>query len=258
MKRRDFLRSVQAGVIVSVGAAIVRKLPMQPATAATPLSIQWLGHTCFRFSGGGQTVLVNPFRPLGCTANYRAPQVSTDLVLISSRLLDEGVVEGLPGRPRLLFEPGTYRTNGLEFQGIRTLHDRQNGFRFGVNVAWKWTQAGINLLHLGGIAAPITIEQRILMGQPDVLLIPVGGSAKAYTPEEAKAAVDSLQPKIVIPTHYLTAAANPDACDLQPVDDFLALMQGATIRSAGSDSLSVTAGSLPSAGPVVEVMTYRF
>ncbi len=258
MKRRDFLRSVQAGVIVSVGAAVVRKLPMQPAAAATPLTIQWLGHTCVRFSGSGPSVLVNPFRPLGCTANYRAPHVNTDLVLISSRLLDEGVVEGLPGRPRLLFEPGTYRTNGLEFQGIRTLHDRQNGFRFGINVAWKWTQAGLNILHLGGIASPISLEQRILMGQPDVLLVPVGGSAKAYTAQEAKAAVDSLQPKIVIPTHYLTAAANPDACDLAPVDEFLALMEGATIRRRDSDSLTVTASNLPSTGTVVEVMQYRF
>ena len=174
--------------------------------------------------------------------------------MISSRLLDEGVVEGLPGQPKLLFEAGRYQTNGLKIQGIRTLHDRNNGYRFGINTAWKWTQGGVKILHLGGIASPISVDQKIAMGRPDVLLIPVGGSAKAYAPEEAKAAIQVLEPKLVIPTHYLTSAADPKSCTLQPLEDFLALMQGTTVRRIGGTSLSVSPGSLPSSGPVIEVL----
>jgi len=257
MKRRQLIRYSAAALLTCLGTILISHgEPVQAQSG--PLSIQWLGHTAFLFTGGGQRILVNPFRTAGCTAKYRSPKVNADLVMISSRLLDEGSVEGLPGRPKLLYEPGTYQTSGLEIQGIATDHDRVGGYRFGTNVAWKWTQAGVKVLHLGGIAAPISLEQKILMGQPDVLLIPVGNSPKAYTPEEAKAAVQMLQPKLVIPTHYRTEAADPNACELVPVDEFLSLMQGTTIRRVGSDSLTVSAASLPAQGPVIQVLSYRF
>jgi len=257
MKRRQLIRYSSAALLTCLGTSLLSHWEAAQAQGG-PLSIQWLGHTAFLFNGGGQRILVNPFRNAGCTAKYRSPKVSADLVMISSRLLDEGSVEGLPGRPKLLYEPGTYQTSGLEIQGIATEHDRVGGYRFGTNVAWKWTQAGVKVLHLGGIAAPISLEQKILMGQPDVLLIPVGNSPKAYTPEEAKAAVQMLQPKLVIPTHYRTEAADPNACELVPVDEFLSLMQGTTIRRVGSDSLTVSAASLPAQGPVIQVLSYRF
>jgi L-ascorbate metabolism protein UlaG (beta-lactamase superfamily) len=257
MKRRQLIRYSAAALLTCLGTTLISH--GEPAQAqGGPLSIQWLGHTAFLFTGGGQRLLANPFRTVGCTAKYRSPKVNADLVMISSRLLDEGSVEGLPGRPKLLYEPGTYQTSGLEIQGIATEHDRVGGYRFGTNVAWKWTQAGVKVLHLGGIAAPISLEQKILMGQPDVLLIPVGNSPKAYTPEEAKAAVQILQPKLVIPTHYRTEAADPNACELVPVDEFLSLMQGTTIRRVGSDSITVSAASLPTQGPVIQVLSYRF
>jgi len=247
---------VQAGLMTSLGAGLATHWQSAPAQAAGSLSIRWLGHTCFLFSGSGIQVLVNPFRPAGCTAKYPSPQTAANIVLISSRLLDEGVVEGLPGKPKLLFEPGAYKTSGLEFQGIRTLHDRVNGYQFGINVAWKWVQGGVNVVHLGGIASPISVDQKILMGRPDVLLIPVGGSDKAYTPEEAQAAVQALNPKVVIPTHYKTAAADEQTCDLQSVEAFLSLMQGATIRRVGGSGITVSPGSLPSSGPIIQVLSY--
>lgn len=256
MKRRRFMHYVQAGLITSLGTGIATHWQTSPAQAAGSLSVRWLGHTCFLFSGGGIQVLVNPFRPTGCTAKYPAPQASANIVLISSRLLDEGVVEDLSGRPKLLSQPGAYKTNGLEFQGVRTFHDRVNGYQFGTNVAWKWVQSGVNIVHLGGIASPISVEQKILMGRPDVLLIPVGGSDKAYKPDEAKAAIQVLNPKMVIPTHYKTAAADETTCELQSVDDFLSLMQGATIRRAGGNEIAIGAGSLPSSGQIVQVLSY--
>lgn len=244
IQRRQFLRYMQGGLIASLTTGIATHWRMDAADAAQSLTIQSLGHTCFLISGSSMRVLVNPFRPLGCTAKYPAPKVAADFVLTSSRQLDEGFVTGLPGKPKLLSEPGPYQTTGLKFQGIRTLHDRNNGYQFGTNVAWKWGQGGLKLLHLGGIASPIDLEQKILMGEPDVLFIPVGGTDETYTPEEAKAAIASLQPKLVIPTYYKTAAADPNTCNLQSVDSFLSAMSGTPARRVGS-TLSLSAGSLP-------------
>lgn len=258
MKRRRLIRYAQASLLAGLGTGLASRFQSYQAQTNNPLSIEWLGHTCFLFTGGGQRVLVNPFQTLGCTAKYRQPKVTADLVLISSRLLDEGVVEGLPGKPNLLVESGIYQPGGIEIQGIQTDHDRVSGRRFGTNIAWRWTQAGINILHLGGAAAPITLEQKILMGRPDVLLAPVGGSAKAYTPEEAKTAIQILNPKLVIPMHYRTAAAAADACDLVPLDAFLSVMSGTPVRQTQSNSIALNPANLPQNGPVIQTLSYQF
>lgn len=257
MKRRQLMHYAGAGFLT-----ILTTLALEHQADSAPnsgsVTIQWLGHTCFLFTSGGTRILVNPFRTLGCTAGYRPPNVAADLVLISSQLLDEGAVEQVPGNPRLIFEPGVYEFNSMQVQGIATNHDRQGGRRFGTNVVWRWNQGGINILHLGGAAAPITAEQRILMGRPDLLLIPVGGGAKAYTPQEAQQAIQALNPKLIIPTHYLTQAADSANCDIVALDEFLALMSSMPVRRANSDSITLKPSDLPSNGSAIEVLSYKF
>lgn len=260
MKRRQFIRYTQAGLLAALGTSISSKWQVSNAQTNETLTIQWLGHTCFLFSGGGFKVLVNPFRQIGCTAGYRDPKVETDIILISSRLLDEGEVEGFTGNPPplLFFEPGAYKFNGIEVQGISTDKDREGGRRFGTNIAWSWKQAGIKILHLGSLASPIDIEQRILIGRPDVALLPVGGGPKAYTPQEAKDALQMLNPKITIPTHYRTEAADAATCDIVAVDEFLTLVDGIPVRRVGGDTITLSQTGLPNEGSVIEVLSYSF
>ena len=255
MKRRQLIGYAGAGLVTAVVTNLVDPVPVNAQSSG--VSIQWLGHTCFLLTNGNVKILINPFSNLGCTAKYRPPNVPSDLVLISSQLLDEGAIDKIPGNPKLVYQPGVYEFRGVKFQGITTDHDRNSGKRFGKNIAWKLNQGGINLLHLGGSAAPITLEQKILMGRPDVLFIPVGGSAKAYNPEEAKDSIAVLNPKLVIPTHYRTQAADAKECDITPVDDFLTLMQGINVRRSNNDSVAINSKILPE-NTEIQVLTYKF
>ncbi|NJK37360.1 MAG: MBL fold metallo-hydrolase [Oscillatoriales cyanobacterium RM1_1_9] len=269
MKRRRLIHLAQTGALSALATGLCSSVLMRDwqgrslrslAQADNPsdLKVQWLGHTCFLFTGGGLKVLVNPFRPIGCTAKYPSPKVNTDLVLISSRLLDEGSVDNFPGSPSLLYEPGVYQFNGSQIQGIRTIKDRKQGRQFGTNVAWLWSQAGIKMLHLGGLAGSIDLEERILIGRPDVLFVPVGGGPKSYTPEEARQAIATLKPKLVIPTHYKTVASDPATCDLEPLEDFLSVMQGTPVQRIEGNTLSLNRDRLPDEGPVIQVFDYSF
>jgi L-ascorbate metabolism protein UlaG (beta-lactamase superfamily) len=259
MKRRQLIRYANAGLLTALAATLTSGF--QPYRAAPKTSnsvlVQWLGQTCFLFTGSGLRILVNPFRAIGCTAGYRLPKVEADLVLVSSQLWDEGAAEGLPGNPRVLYEPGVYEINGIKFQGISIAHDREGGRRFGNNVAWRWNQGGIKILHLGGAAAPIALEQKILMGTPDLALIPVGGGPKAYNPEEAKQAMQILNPKVLIPTQYLTQGADKNACDLVGIDEFLKLIKGMNIRRIDSDKIRLQPKDLPKEGTIVRILSYQ-
>ncbi|WP_414548831.1 MBL fold metallo-hydrolase [Anabaena sp. CCY 0017] len=254
MKRRDLMGYAGAGLVTALVTNLGSHLTADAQSSG--LSVQWLGHTCFLFTGGGVRILVNPFHTVGCTAGYRPPKVTADLVLISSQLLDEGAVDGLPGNPKLVFAPGAYEFQRIKLQGIAIDHDRRGGRQFGINTAWRWQQGGINILHLGGAAAPISTEQRIMMGRPDVALIPVGGSDKAYNAQEAKQAIGVLNPRLVVPTHYRTPAADA-ACDITPVDEFLNLMEGMRVRRANSDTIAISSSNLPETSEI-QLLTYKF
>ncbi|MEL7039290.1 MAG: MBL fold metallo-hydrolase [Cyanobacteria bacterium J06592_8] len=261
MKRRKFIRLAQTSALTSfttIGISRALSAMAQTPNSGNGLTVRWLGHTCYLFTGGGLRVLINPFRQIGCTAGYRNPKLNTDLVLISSRLLDEGSIDGFSGNPALLYEPGVYQFNGTQIQGIRTIKDREKGRRFGVNVAWMWKQAGIKIFHMGGLAGPVDIEERILIGRPDLMFVPVGGGPKAYTPEEAKETIKTLNPKVIMPMHYRTAAADPATCDLVPLESFLQVMGETPVQRIGSDSVTFQPGNLPSNSSVIGVLSYPF
>lgn len=252
MKRRQLLQTASAAFVSTLGLGIVSNWQTYQAQTGS-LRITSLGHMCFQFAGSGKTILTNPFDPRGCTGGYSSPSLSgADLVLVSSRLLDEGFIPDTAS-VNLLDEPGAYEINGLSVQGVGMPHDREGGRRFGTNTAWLWTQAGIKVVHLGGAAAPIDLEDKILIGRPDVLLVPVGGGPKAYNSTEAAAAIESLQPKVVIPTQYRTSAAS-SSCELEAIETFLDVMAGTPVDRVGS-TLTLQSGSLPASGMRIKVLS---
>lgn len=256
MKRRQLMGYAGAGLVTTLVTNFGSQLQANAQSNAS-LSIRWLGHTSFLFSGGGIKILSNPFHQAGCTAGYRSPKEIADLVIISSQLRDEGEVEGLPGNPKLMYQAGVYEFKKMKFQGFRSPRNRTGGRRFDKNIAWTWEQAGVKILHLGGAAAPISDEQKILMIGPDVLLVPVGGGAKAYSPAEAKQAIETIKPKLVIPTHYRTQAADTNACDLVALKEFTSMMDDVEVRRSNSDSITVKPASLPK-NRVIQVLSYNF
>ena len=207
-----------------------------PAHANTGVTVTSYGHSALLIQGGGASVLINPFRAVGCAAGLAEPRVSANVILASSRLLDEGaaVASGT-----LLSAPGSYRLAGLRIEGIAAAHDRFGGRRFGKSTLWRWRQGGLEFAHLGGTAAPLSSEDQVLLGKPDVLIIGVGGGAKVYDGAEAAAVVRQLAPRRVIPVQYVSGRA-PKACDLSSVEPFLKAMAGTPVKRGGR-SLSLPA-----------------
>lgn len=259
MKRRDWIHLTSCGFLTTVlTSKFSTSVSAQNNNNNTGVTIQWLGHSAFVFRNPQATILVNPFTPLGCTAGYPKPNPQVEIVMISSRLLDEGSAAELPNNPQLMVEPGVYQVQGIEFQGIQTFHDRERGRRFGNNTAWRWTQGGLKILHLGGIASPIDIEQRILMGSPDILFVPVGGTAKTYNAQEAIAAIKALNPRVAFPTQYLTDKAEAEKCELAKVDEFLELAkkeQNMGIKIIQGNQTTIKPQDLPPKGTLIRVFS---
>ena len=222
-------------------------LAASPALAGSGVTITSYGHSALLISGGGASVLVNPFKAVACASGLVEPRVSATVVLASSRLLDEGAPVA---RGKMLVEPGSYKVGGLAIEGIAGPHDRVNGRRFGQSTLWRWKQGGLDIAHLGGTAAKLSPSDKVMLGRPDVLIIGVGGGAKVYTGAEAAEVVRELKPRRVIPVQSVSGKP-PKDCDQTTVQPFLDAMAGTPVKRSGR-SLSLP-GKLGE-GMVIEVM----
>lgn len=208
--------------------AAAASLPLV-ASANSGVTITSYGHSALLIRGGGATVLINPFKAVGCAAGLSEPRVTANVILASSRLADEGaaVASG-----RLLSAPGSYRVAGLNIEGVAAPHDRYGGRRFGQATLWRWKQGGLDFAHLGGTAAPLSAEDRVLLGNPDVLILGVGGGAKVYDGAEAAAVMRELKPKRVIPVQYVSGTT-PKQCDQSGIEPFLKAVGTTPVQRPG-------------------------
>ena len=125
-------------------------LPTSPILAGN-LEIRNYGHSSFLIRGKDQSVLINPFRAVGCASGLVEKNISADIILASSLLPDEGAKTS---KGLFFVKPGSYRIKGLTFEGFSSPHDRVGGRRFGLSTLWRWKQNGLTFAHLGGAASP--------------------------------------------------------------------------------------------------------
>lgn len=182
------------------------------------MRIKWLGHSCFKISSkNGVRIVTDPFDD---NLGYRIPSVETDIVTVSHGHYDHNFVDCLDGNFEVIDKVGDFNVKDIPIRGIHTFHDDEEGSKRGENIVYTFVVDDIKVCHLGDLGHRLTPSQLEMIGDVDVLLIPVGG---VYTIDAAQAAevVKQLKPSVVIPMHYRTKALR---LNIEPVDGFEELM----------------------------------
>ena len=203
-----------------------------PSSAmAGDLLLKSLGHSSFLIKGRGKSVLLNPFKAVGCASGLNEPKgENADFILASSRLADEGYN---PKNELMFAEPGIYKLKNILLKGVEVPHDRVGGRRLGMATVWSWEQNNLKIVHMGGAAGEIDIENQIILSRPDILFISIGGGFKSYDGSEASDIVKILKPSIVIPVYFDTGKNISDDCDFSNEDLFLENMQDFKVKYPG-------------------------
>ena len=196
---------------------------------AEDLYIKSYGHSNFLIEGDGKSIILNPYKSVGCASNLKKAKLSgADFILASSRLADEGYN---PSNSLMFVDPGSYKYNEILFQGVHIAHDRFGGRRFGMATVWTWRQSNLKIVHMTGAAGKINFKDKILLSKPDILFISIGGGDKSYNSSEAIEIIKELQPKIIIPAHFLPSNKLPDNCKFTSSDVFLKNIKGFKIKN---------------------------
>ncbi len=120
----------------------------------------------------------------------------------------------------------------ITFEVIPAYHDTTLGTTMGLTSLIAVHYAGIRVVHLGDLGAPLTDAQRAFIGSPDLLIVPVGGT---YTlgPEEAARLVEEVAPGWALPVH----GAHPGIdLPLRPVSEFLEFWNGEVASGSSSEA----------------------
>ena len=179
--------------------------------------VKWLGHACFLIKAKeGVRIITDPYA-VGEDLNYSPVNETADVVVVSHDHGDHNNVQEVPGNPEVIKGSGIKTAKGIQFKGIATYHDNSQGRQRGSNTVFCFGVDDIMLCHLGDLGHLLSPAQIRVIGDVDVLFIPVGGF---YTigPVEASQICDQLKAKMVVPMHFRTPRC---AYPIAGVEDFL-------------------------------------
>ncbi len=169
------------------------------------MNISWYGYRCIRIEAKEGSILIDPYDPK--EVGLRGPNVKDDLVLVSDAAPSREVLERIGSEAFVVRGPGEYERKGIAVRGIQAFSDSQQGRELGLCTIYCIVAEDMTICHLGGIGQEkLTPEQLETIGDPDILILPVGGQS-ALDPKAAAALCNEIEPKIIIPVQF----ALPDA-----------------------------------------------
>ena len=200
------------------------------------MEINWLGKTCFRIKGKQTTVFIDP---VATEAVANLGRNGADVVCLSYLEPEDIAGAKIAGDPYIVHGPGEYEASNVLIIGVPTYQDSYSGTVRGKNTVYALEIEELSICHLGKLGHLLSDEQIETIGNVDVLLLPVGGNATINATQAARL-VRSIEPKIVIPMHYKTAATSEE---LDPVDKFLSEIGSQNLEPQAK--LNVSKNSLP-------------
>lgn len=214
------------------------------------MDIAYYGHSCFRIRGSQGTVVTDPFS--SATGSYAPPTVAADICTVSHDHAGHNNTSVVLGNPYIITGPGEYEVSGIFVYGWPSYHDSQEGEIRGRNTIYSFEIDGLNIAHLGDLGH--VPDKGLLEGIGDVhvLLIPVGGDV-TLTAAMASDVISLIEPHLVVPMHYFTAAYSGPA-HLDPVSKFMKEMGAKHMQP--ETSLRVSSSSLPDETRIV-VLKYK-
>jgi L-ascorbate metabolism protein UlaG (beta-lactamase superfamily) len=211
------------------------------------MDITWYGHSCFRLSDRGVTIVTDPPSD---DMGYDRPRIRADVVTISHEHPGHNNRIGFRGGPKFFDGPGEYEVKDAFITGINTYHDARSGSTRGRNTVFVFEVGGVTICHLGDLGHVPSQSQVEALSDVDVLLVPVGG---LHTIDASKATevISLIEPRLVIPMHYKTPV---EKAGLHTLNKFLKEMGLAPMPA--QPELKVTKSSLPDETQVM-VLTHK-
>lgn len=165
------------------------------------MHITWLGGSAIKLQtkpdSEERTILIDPYKPIIGTF----PRNLVAHLVLYTRGEKSSIT--VSGNPFILSTPGEIETRGILVSSTYGDNYEQTVFRIDVE--------HMSIGHLGLSQKILTDKEETLLSGVDILFIPIGG-IDCYNAEQAIKAINTIEPRIVIPMAYKNDT-NPKAAD---------------------------------------------
>ena len=184
------------------------------------MKLIWNGHSCFTLATEAGTLVIDPYED-GSVPGLSPLHLEADAVYCSHEHRDHGnrAAVALSGKPC-----------AVEVEELATWHDEVQGAKRGPNTMRIFSAEGLRVAHLGDLGCGLTPEQAEEIRTKDFFDCILPGTVK-FLSDQAKAVVDQLKPRVVVPMHYRGKDFGYEV--IGSVEDFLALQSG-VVRYEGN------------------------
>lgn len=169
------------------------------------MEITYVGLGCLRLRGREAEVVVDPIEN-GAAGGLRLPRLDPDIVVRTRGRTDPALLRPEDGRPQIVSGPGEYELRGVRIAGIPA----------GPRTVMCIVVDDVRVVALGDLDGMLGEDVVEALGHVDVLAVPTGGGGRLSATDAVKV-VNTVEPFIVVPTHYRLAGI---ASELDPVDRF--------------------------------------
>ncbi len=187
------------------------------------MQIHYFGLSSFKITTKDATVITDPFDK---ESGLLSPRGAADIIILSEKNNKlYSATSGFSGEPFLMNDPGDYDLKGVTVTGIPLKQEgdetKDGKPRYVTAMLIEAEDMRIlNLTHIRNFS--MKEDDLDALGEIDILILPVGGNS-VMTAKDASKIAHEIEPKIIIPSHYLTEGLK---LPYEKVDGFIKEMGG--------------------------------
>ena len=196
------------------------------------LKLTWHGHSCFTLEENGYAIVLDPYAD-GYVPGFGPLRLTADAVLCSHGHADHNAAQCVRINPDASGKACPFRVTE-----IHSWHDDAQGAKRGNNIIRIFDDGQYRIAHMGDIGCHPTPDQKDLLKDIDVMLMPVGGFF-TMEPADVHALVQELTPRMLVPMHYSGKDFGYEV--IAPLDKYLTLCGNETVTRLDTSTLTLPA-----------------
>jgi L-ascorbate metabolism protein UlaG (beta-lactamase superfamily) len=208
------------------------------------MRITWYGHAAFLIETEGLRVILDPYKSPD-SGGYEPIDEPADLV-VTSHVNDRyhshlgQLVPPFEVVPALEIPTGGRTVRGLAFRTVRVYETPERKLGDEVTIV-HFRAEGMQVVFLGDLGHPLTLEEVAPLRGAEVVLVPAGGPPTIDLPD-LPPLLDVIDPRLILPMHYKTPKIN---LNILPVERFLEQFPGVPVDRPGTSTIEVLRETLP-------------